>query len=260
MATARGQRDQAAARSGTPIIQAVLHRERRRVLAIEAGHIDAYVAEATSRVSVEDWRSAVRQVWTTDPTHEWARTQAALGTDLDMAPSVTRRLGEIGGEHGEGWAKSQKKKVETAARDIADRLDPDRDFRSSMRKGMRAQYSEWIDGIPDDPTLARSARISFSEKLQQTETLRYESASETANRTSHQIVKVWFTQKDSKVRPAHQKAEGQRRNIQAAAGSGPSFFNVGGERLRYPRDPAGSPAQVYNCRCWAEYRRTRPKR
>lgn len=256
--SARSRRDQAAARSATPIIQAVLGREQRRIAAIEAGHIEAYVAEATSQVSISEWRDAVRQVWATDPTHEWARVQAGLGTDLDMPASVARNLGDIGAKHGEGWAESQKRKVEKAARDIADRLDPDRDFRSSMRREMRATYRGWIEGLPDDPTLARAARISFTEKLQQTEMIRYESAIESAARTRHDVVKVWFTQKDSRVRPAHQRAEGQRRMI-TAAGGGPSFFNVGGERLRYPRDPAGSPAQVYGCRCWAEYRRVRKK-
>lgn len=55
-------------------------------------------------------------------------------------------------------------------------------------------------------------------------------------------VKVWDTDVDSRERPAHRRAEGQVRSLS-------DTFQVGGEDLRFPGDPAGSPANVINCRC-----------
>ncbi len=57
------------------------------------------------------------------------------------------------------------------------------------------------------------------------------------------IQKWWMTRGDSKVRPEHVAADGQ----QAVDG----YFSVGGELLRYPKDPNGSPSNVINCRCSA---------
>lgn len=55
-------------------------------------------------------------------------------------------------------------------------------------------------------------------------------------------VKVWDTDVDGHERPAHRRAEGQTRPLSQP-------FQVGGEDLRFPGDPAGSPANVINCRC-----------
>lgn len=55
-------------------------------------------------------------------------------------------------------------------------------------------------------------------------------------------MKVWDTDVDGHERPAHKRAEGQTRSLT-------DTFQVGGEDLRFPGDPAGSPANVINCRC-----------
>lgn len=55
-------------------------------------------------------------------------------------------------------------------------------------------------------------------------------------------VKVWDTDRDGHERPAHRRADGQVRGLT-------DTFQVGGEDLRFPGDPAGSPANVINCRC-----------
>lgn len=59
-----------------------------------------------------------------------------------------------------------------------------------------------------------------------------------------EIFKEWVTRGDSKVRSAHIAADGQQ--------VGPTeHFVVGGELLLMPKDPAGSPGNVINCRCAA---------
>jgi hypothetical protein len=57
-----------------------------------------------------------------------------------------------------------------------------------------------------------------------------------------QITKEWVSRGDNKVRPAHISADGQ-----VVAVNEP--FTVMGERLMYPGDPAGSAANIVNCRC-----------
>lgn len=54
--------------------------------------------------------------------------------------------------------------------------------------------------------------------------------------------KQWFALLDAKTRPDHAAAHGQVRGISAA-------FDVGGEAMAHPGDPAASAKNVINCRC-----------
>lgn len=54
--------------------------------------------------------------------------------------------------------------------------------------------------------------------------------------------KVWICTIDSRTRDTHWAADGQRAPISGT-------FTVGGESLRFPHDPAGSPAETARCRC-----------
>lgn len=55
-------------------------------------------------------------------------------------------------------------------------------------------------------------------------------------------VKVWDADLDGHERPAHRRADGQVRGLT-------DTFQVGGEDLRFPGDPAGRADNVINCRC-----------
>lgn len=54
--------------------------------------------------------------------------------------------------------------------------------------------------------------------------------------------KEWLATQDDRTRPEHLAANGQVVGVDAA-------FEVGGEYLTYPGDPAGSPANTIQCRC-----------
>jgi hypothetical protein len=54
--------------------------------------------------------------------------------------------------------------------------------------------------------------------------------------------KTWDATKDMATRPAHRRAHGQTRRLR-------DTFQVGGDDLIYPGDPAGMPGNVINCRC-----------
>jgi hypothetical protein len=70
-------------------------------------------------------------------------------------------------------------------------------------------------------------------------------ASVEAWRQSGDVEQVeWLSARDSAVREAHADADGQVAGINAG-------FDVGGESLAFPGDPAGSPENVINCRCVA---------
>lgn len=54
--------------------------------------------------------------------------------------------------------------------------------------------------------------------------------------------KTWDADLDGHERLAHRRADGQTRGLT-------DTFQVGGEDLRFPGDPAGRPDNVINCRC-----------
>lgn len=63
-----------------------------------------------------------------------------------------------------------------------------------------------------------------------------------ARETGLQMRKEWVSAEDERTRPDHREADGQVIDMDAK-------FDVGADRLQYPGDPAGSAAQVINCRC-----------
>lgn len=56
------------------------------------------------------------------------------------------------------------------------------------------------------------------------------------------MVKVWLATEDSRTRPSHRAADGQRVPMGAN-------FTVGGSSLAFPGDPSGPPSEVIQCRC-----------
>lgn len=57
-----------------------------------------------------------------------------------------------------------------------------------------------------------------------------------------QFTKIWVATADERTRDEHREADGQEVDADEP-------FEVGGEELMYPGDPAGSPWNIYNCRC-----------
>lgn len=55
-------------------------------------------------------------------------------------------------------------------------------------------------------------------------------------------MKLWLATEDTRTRPAHREADGQRTLMD-------SPFRVGGADLMFPGDPRGPADQVINCRC-----------
>lgn len=60
------------------------------------------------------------------------------------------------------------------------------------------------------------------------------------------VGKSWQAILDSRTRPSHVDADNQEVGVR-------QNFIVGGEQLRYPRDPNGSAGNVINCRCVSDF-------
>ena len=95
-----------------------------------------------------------------------------------------------------------------------------------------------IDGIFDTATTSRAKMIAETEVTKATNGSRG-----LAWDTSPDVTgKEWITLLDGNERDDHNAADGQKVGKNQP-------FEVGGEYLEYPGDPAGSAANVINCRC-----------
>ena len=256
--------DENLAKAAAPAIAKTIRRELRRVEQATASATTPAGWERAARGAVSDreWKAAIVALWTSPRLATvWETQQATLGTDYPMPPDVVKTLTGYATEHGLAIAASQRDHYSAlvrahtpaALKAVKGSTDPTRKFRSTMRATLRSEYAAVADN--------KAARIAWSETLQATESIRYESARVTATNTrTLRLRKVWFTHGDSKVREAHQRANGQSRFVEDRGRGGQAGrFNVGGERLRYPRDPGGSPGNVINCRCFCEYRKVKAK-
>lgn len=93
-----------------------------------------------------------------------------------------------------------------------------------------------------------------AETIARTESLTAASvgSDEAAKATGLQLDKQWTSAEDLRVRPDHAKADGQVVAMDA-------MFDVGGVRMKFPRDPNGPASQVINCRCVCLYVPRLPK-
>lgn len=69
-----------------------------------------------------------------------------------------------------------------------------------------------------------------------------QAAAAAAAAAGERLVKEWLATHDSRTRPSHAAADGQRRALEQP-------FTVGGWPLMFPGDPAGPASEVINCRC-----------
>ncbi|MFJ2774652.1 hypothetical protein [Streptomyces sp. NPDC087300] len=130
---------------------------------------------------------------------------------------------------------------------------PDHLYRQALDIAEQARR----DATPDEDTRAALAALldpanprvrafldsrSEQEVHTLTQAATYAAAAAESLETGRPVGLLWRTRQDNRVRPAHHLANGQQRIAGRA-------FVVGGEPLRWPGDPLGSPANTMNCRC-----------
>lgn len=97
------------------------------------------------------------------------------------------------------------------------------------------RLSAYFDGRKSEASCERIARTTMTAA---------NSAGDDAAWSQSGVVEgsEWMTAIDGRERPAHKDAHGQQRRLG-------EMFNVGGEMLAFPGDPAGSPENIIQCRC-----------
>lgn len=110
-------------------------------------------------------------------------------------------------------------------------------------QGEAATAKALREEIGGQASLASAARIARTEAHTAANT----GSDNAARATGIDMVKEWGSTEDSRTRPSHASADGQRVEMDEA-------FQVGSASLMYPGDPAGPAKEIINCRCVVLYR------
>jgi len=115
-----------------------------------------------------------------------------------------------------------------------------------MQNHMTTVFDQWMNGgVSPEEFQWYSERMPAyrTENIARTETIR------ASNKGAYELYKdnnvdeqEWVSTNDNRVRPEHWDANGQVRKLDEP-------FDVGGEQLMFPGDPAGSPENTCQCRC-----------
>jgi phage portal protein, HK97 family len=111
------------------------------------------------------------------------------------------------------------------------------------------QLAKRIDGLYLEQIVpSRSANIAVTESHSAASW----SALQAGRSSGLTLNKVWLSQNDGNVRPAHRDADGQQVGIDET-------FVVDGENLDYPGNPSGSPENCCKCRCFMWFKKSEAK-
>ncbi len=115
-----------------------------------------------------------------------------------------------------------------------------------MQNHMTTVFDQWMNGgVSPEEFQWYSERMPAyrTENIARTETIR------ASNKGAYELYKdnnvdeqEWVSTSDNRTRPEHLEANGQVRKLDEP-------FDVGGEKLMFPGDPAGSPGNTCQCRC-----------
>ncbi len=208
--------------------------ERVRSLQGLLGGIDRAAADFASRGSLA-LADAERDVWGLSVE---ALPQAVRAAGLDvLLPGVSvEQLAVLTGYSTDliqGLAADVRAKVAPVIRQAAAGLLSPRDamkrIGSTVGKGAFKAASARAEAIVRTEVL-RTYSIATDARFAQ------------AEEAGVQIQRKWNATNDARTRPDHRIAHGQIRGKDG-------FYRVGGERLRYPRDPRANASQTVRCRC-----------
>lgn len=105
-----------------------------------------------------------------------------------------------------------------------------------------ARVDEILTATATERWPSRAVTVARTETIGALNAGRHDSFSAIVEETGEELEQQWLATLDGRTRPEHLEADGQRVPV------GQPFI-VGGEALMHPGDPAGSAANVINCRC-----------
>lgn len=122
-----------------------------------------------------------------------------------------------------------------------------REIATALRDGLPGpDLADRIDDVLDATATPRwtnrAAVIARTETIGALNGGRADGQATMARRLGGDFERVWIATRDSRTRPSHVLADGQRVPLG-------SMFTVGGAQLRWPGDPLGPPGEVIQCRC-----------
>lgn len=228
------RRDDRIARAFTRKVARQFRRELTRGLAAvsdEVGSVDEAAQRFLETIDVAEWDRLFTGLWLGPALELWGSEQAKLGVaraptreDLnEMRVAARRHAATI-------VANSVKQLLEEV-----DSAQKAREDAGRFRRIVRGLYRRF--------GRQRAARIALNATLQATSQVQHLAVQAAQRVISGVIMRVWNTVGDDRVRDVHAEADGQETTVDGT-------FNVGGEQLQRPRDPAGSPWNILNCRCW----------
>lgn len=182
------------------------------------------VAEDAGQAAASDARTELPEGWDDLP-GRYDREEplpASLGSYVTSTEHLLRAVGD--------------RLTEAAVAELAAGLDAGEDI-DALRSRLRALFSR--DGSQLGDTREERIAQTESNRAWNAATL---AAAEDLTGEGRPLVKQWQTRRDTKVREAHDDADGQIRLLDEA-------FTVGGVAMRYPGDPAAPPGLTVNCRC-----------
>lgn len=201
----------------------------------------------------------IEALWSTIP--QWTRSVDALMPDL----AEIARLGwnqanrDLGTSDpfspGNAFVQEQLAKTRNLLVRIGDEVY--RDIGNALNKavaegkdvaGQAAAVRAVLDGTGSENWPARARTVAVTEVNRAFNFGVVAHGLSVTQRLQVPIFKRWDSKDDSRVRLAHEDADGQVRPVSQP-------FIVGGEALMAPGDPSGSPSNVINCRCRARLRR-----
>ena len=132
-----------------------------------------------------------------------------------------------------------------AIRELLAQAERDGIGTDAISKRLGLLFDQWMTGdlTPDQFDWLEARLPEFRRQLiARTETMRSLNYASDMLYAENGWDSEWLATMDNRVRDAHASADGQLK--------GPDgYFDVGGEQLRFPADPAGSPENTINCRC-----------
>lgn len=182
------------------------------------------VAEDAGQEAASDARTELPDGWDDLP-GRYDRDEplpASLGSYVTSTEHLLRAVGD--------------QLTEAAVTELAAGLDAGEDI-DALRARLRALFSR--DGSQLGDTREERIARTESNRAWNAATL---AAAEDMTGEGRPLVKQWECRRDTKVREAHDDADGQIRLLDEP-------FTVGGVAMRYPGDPAAPPGLTVNCRC-----------
>ena len=177
-------------------------------------------------VREREWVAVVAGLWAVADDEVYASTVTAL--DPDVEPGRSPVFNAFIRNSAQGIVKTTRRRIKAV------RVLKPRNVSRQLRKLYQTDFVK-----------KRAVRIALDQALRQTATFEHAAAERVQAATGNDVLRVWHSQGDSRVRASH---------LSVAAVMLDEVFLVGGAELRYPRDPAGTGRETFGCRCWVEHR------